>query len=150
MADKPVVSFFVTSASLTTPKRTNRNMDAAAHRFKRLSTEPQDLWPSRRGTEIAHMAARFDAVEGALRRITAAKDGAVYEYPDRDLRAILLKGLAGQHVVTIVEERSVAPGLLSVVADAKADPAPILDVLRHLLAGTAHLQPSAPDQPFTA
>lgn len=149
MPEKPTMSFAVTSAPTTNWKRIHKPSDPAALRFERLTREPQDLWPSQRGSEIGHIEARFESVETALRRLTSAKDGAVYEYPDRDLRAILLKGLAGQRIVTIIEEAGLAPGMLSVVADAKADASPILDALRKMLAGVGDLRSSAPDHPFT-
>jgi hypothetical protein len=149
MPEKPKMSFVVTSAPMAKRKRIHNPSGSAALRFERLTSEPQDLWPSQRGSEIGHIEARFDSVETALRRLTSAKDGAVYEYPGRDLRAILLKGLAGQRMVTIVEEASLSPGMLSVVADAKADASPILDALRKMLADVGDLRSSAPDQPFT-
>lgn len=134
---------------MTKHQRSHPPSDSAALRFERLTSEPQDLWPSQRGSEIGHIEARFDSVETALRRLILAKDGAVYEYPGGDLRAILLKGLAGQRIVTLVEEASLAPGMLSVVADAKADASPILDALRKMLAGVGDLHGSAPDQRFS-
>lgn len=81
------------------------------------------LWPSGRGEEIGTVAGTLNDLRARLLDLPAA-------YPDPT--SVVLLGCAGQTAIALVEEPELAPGVLAVIADAAADPAPILAALRRL------------------
>lgn len=115
----------------------------------RLTKEPRDLWPSKRGTEIAHIRTSLDRLEASvLKRLSADLMAVRFDAPDHSHRAILIGGLAGERAVTIVEEADHASGVLAVIADAGSDRGPILTALRGMFRGIATVTASPLDRPF--
>lgn len=110
------------SGPRVTVKPIGRNALAAVEVVERRAP-PLDLtWPSGEGIEVATLPGSLDRIWAQITAnvVLVGRDLSLYEIDDDGLDAVVLTGLP-DGPVSFVSDPELAPGLLSVIADAEAD-----------------------------
>lgn len=104
--------------------------------IKTAESQPLNLWPSGRGTQIGHFRSKFTTLIRLLSsRIPKGTTAERFGKLGDDFREVVLYGFAGETAVTLFTEPSQAPDVVAVVADVSADHEKLLQALQ-ILFGT--------------
>lgn len=113
-----------------------------------LAEEPQSLWPSGRGIEVATFAMTFPQLLARVRRLakTAPWRASSFVVPEEGFSALILEDIAGQKAFTLIAQDHFAKGIIAVIADIAADPTLVLRAVSSVVGRNAALTASPPER----